>query len=829
MTTQGPLAAGTGADDSSVGTIAWSSPGNITSSNDTYASVTITASAISHYLKATNFGFTIPAGSTINGISVSIERKKSGTGTIKDSQLRIVKGGSIGATDRADTATAWPTSDTVATYGSGSDLWGETWTSTDINASTFGVALSATETDPTNPAAASVDFISITVTYTVTQDMGTATFQGVATMSGGAITQNPQRLGTATLQGVATMSATALTLSDIPTQPDYTKFDCYINQIGLQHYTGEGSRNATSTLPLDLTRQDVGNNPNEMPSALGRQFAQGDWSHGSGQGYFDKQTSDQAKFLYSEGFDISDIGLLKHLHQTLLNSMGALTAGSSGRSCQAGGNFFVADGTNVKVFNPITGAATTENPNLAEGNVTVEDLTTEGDQVYAALGVNGIHVRSAAGVWSHYSDAQAIRVAYVKDRLCAATARNFYEITASGAAPSPKLTLKTGWTFTDIGENGQYVYAPAILVSGSSGLSRIYHFGLDSSLNFVVQGSTPLPDNELCYSFRGYLGEVFLGCGRMNSSGGKDALLYKAVPSDTGFLPIELVMDSKGAGSRDLATRGMATYGRKILLGWTLGSSSPYGVREGLAIYDPALNSFSHHLSSSTSTSTPDPVLSVQVYGGRIVFVTIDGVYYEDITKYVSTATFISSISNFNNAGLKNWDQSDITTRALPSTSQVSMDYTTVHPDAATWSNAGIHSSGTKSTFSHPNVESATLAVRLVSSAATGQASAPEIQAFSVRTNPTAEPSYRLERTLHFTSRKAKSHRGQPYFENPRTARDTLRSLYLNSFAYHEADASYAVRLVEMQEVKRAKYKSTQGNPEDEEYIVQIALEGQET
>ena len=76
----GAISPGTTADDSAVGTIVWTNPNNSKVSDNVYAIVTNANCGIptSHYLKATNFGFSIPAGATINGIVVEIEKKHSG-------------------------------------------------------------------------------------------------------------------------------------------------------------------------------------------------------------------------------------------------------------------------------------------------------------------------------------------------------------------------------------------------------------------------------------------------------------------------------------------------------------------------------------------------------------------------------------------------------------------------------------------------------------------------------------------------------------------------------------------------------------------------------
>ncbi len=160
--TLGPNSPGTAADNGG-GLDAWTNTGNILTSDNTYAQVTVGFNGSwSDYLNATNFGFHVPAGATINGIKVEIER--SSANTIQDHSVKIIKGGTITGTEKADTGTNWPSSDAYATYGSASDLWGTTWTVNDINASTFGVALQAGELGGFNTA--KVDHIRISVTYT---------------------------------------------------------------------------------------------------------------------------------------------------------------------------------------------------------------------------------------------------------------------------------------------------------------------------------------------------------------------------------------------------------------------------------------------------------------------------------------------------------------------------------------------------------------------------------------------------------------------------------------------------------------------------------------
>ncbi|MBC7856903.1 MAG: hypothetical protein IAF94_26025 [Pirellulaceae bacterium] len=162
MATQGPNGPGTLANDASIGFSSWTNTGNAAASDNSYSTNNVGPTFQTNYLKATNFGFSIPAGATIDGIVVEIERKESGANIARDNRVRIVKGGTIGSTDKAS-GTEWPTSDAYATYGSSSDLWGATWTASDINASNFGVVLSVLGL---GTGTASVDHFRITVYYT---------------------------------------------------------------------------------------------------------------------------------------------------------------------------------------------------------------------------------------------------------------------------------------------------------------------------------------------------------------------------------------------------------------------------------------------------------------------------------------------------------------------------------------------------------------------------------------------------------------------------------------------------------------------------------------
>ncbi len=130
-------------------------------------------------LDLTGFGFTIPDAAVIQGITVEV--KMAATTSSEGVRVRLLKGGTavgntqdiFGLAGQVDCPTS-----AFRTVGSPTDLWGETWTASDINGANFGVRLS--KLGSTNTAY--VDAVRITIEY---QDVMTVTV-----ISGGALTAN---------------------------------------------------------------------------------------------------------------------------------------------------------------------------------------------------------------------------------------------------------------------------------------------------------------------------------------------------------------------------------------------------------------------------------------------------------------------------------------------------------------------------------------------------------------------------------------------------------------------------------------------------------------
>ena len=168
MASAGPNTGATAANDSSNGSaLNWSGSANAVSSNDARASITLSSGSvnISRYLKITNFGFAIPTGATIDGIVAEIEAQSStGTKGVWE-EVRLVKASTVTGSDLSS-AIDLPASDTFVSHGGATELWGETWSSTDINSSGFGVAISVTNASASSQNAL-IDSARITVYYTL--------------------------------------------------------------------------------------------------------------------------------------------------------------------------------------------------------------------------------------------------------------------------------------------------------------------------------------------------------------------------------------------------------------------------------------------------------------------------------------------------------------------------------------------------------------------------------------------------------------------------------------------------------------------------------------
>lgn len=169
-------------------TASWTSMGNVTSSDGAYATTNANLASINDftdYLVLTNFSFNIPSTSIIKGITISISRKQSNSNKLIDDEVRLVVGGSAVGANRAG-STNWSTSLSTETYGSATDMWGQTLTHTTVNASNFGFQIAVfRNSNTTGPSQRpEIDFAQVTVSYNSTLPVDLISFTATALSNG---------------------------------------------------------------------------------------------------------------------------------------------------------------------------------------------------------------------------------------------------------------------------------------------------------------------------------------------------------------------------------------------------------------------------------------------------------------------------------------------------------------------------------------------------------------------------------------------------------------------------------------------------------------------
>jgi hypothetical protein len=148
--------------------LSWTTPENIVSSNNQYATFSIAKQANSFILSGYNFGFAIPANNIIQGITAKVEAKAAVADLLAMGYIRLgtYSGGIFTQKCYKDTTGGGTLTTSDVNYGAGSssDLWGETWTPDYVNSSTFACGISIYNSDSVTRVV-SIDYIEITLTY----------------------------------------------------------------------------------------------------------------------------------------------------------------------------------------------------------------------------------------------------------------------------------------------------------------------------------------------------------------------------------------------------------------------------------------------------------------------------------------------------------------------------------------------------------------------------------------------------------------------------------------------------------------------------------------
>lgn len=165
MASTGYAFAGTGANSASAGSNPWANATRVTADDDSYATSTDDNSgdAKSQMLRATNFGFAVPAGATVTSADVRIRRKMDVGGGMTSSNYQLInEDAAIGSAQVVNGA--WATTEEAAVV---SGSWNANLTPAIVNSATFGVQMQAVwDGAGMGTLSAHVDSVEINVNYT---------------------------------------------------------------------------------------------------------------------------------------------------------------------------------------------------------------------------------------------------------------------------------------------------------------------------------------------------------------------------------------------------------------------------------------------------------------------------------------------------------------------------------------------------------------------------------------------------------------------------------------------------------------------------------------
>lgn len=118
-------------------------------------------------LQVTGFGFNIPADATIINIKVQVKSKASVSNSIKDLNIQLANWDNVsGIPVNRASDTYWNTKFTVRTYVGSPTVWGML-AHHDFGLTSFGLRISCSNLNTSSSAIASIDFVKITIEYTV--------------------------------------------------------------------------------------------------------------------------------------------------------------------------------------------------------------------------------------------------------------------------------------------------------------------------------------------------------------------------------------------------------------------------------------------------------------------------------------------------------------------------------------------------------------------------------------------------------------------------------------------------------------------------------------
>ncbi len=310
---------------------------------------------------------------------------------------------------------------------------------------------------------------------------------------------------------------------------------------------------------------DQGTEPGEAsinPQGLWRRN-QTSWHVGAGQQYADDGYAEPFRFYTSKGINPWTKGQLTLLNDTRLPSSSSMT-GTNLPMIEVNGYLYVGDGQTLKYTqNPFAATPTWTSVTTGAPTAAINDITTDGQQIYVAYYNSGIYMTTPGGasVAVHYATSGT----YNYTRL--GFAKGFVLGFHSNAGDSHIHTVPYS-TSTSHGSTAGTLRDPNFVCAGfAGGQSQVYIAGRSTDNGVVyrmgIQSTgaldvpivaLELPIGEYPTAIHGYLGAILLGTNK--------GVRYCTTDSNGNLIAGPAISSSK-------SVKGFASEDRFVWFGWS--------------------------------------------------------------------------------------------------------------------------------------------------------------------------------------------------------------------------------------------------------------------
>ena len=385
--------------------------------------------------------------------------------------------------------------------------------------------------------------------------------------------------------------------------------------------------------------QDNSTAPGEAainPQGLWRR-GQNSWHFGAGQQYADVAASQDFRFYKSKGINPWDKGELKLLNATVLRTQSTFS-GTNLKLLEVNGYVYVADGQTLKyTTNPFAATPTWTSVTTGAPTATINDIATDGKQIYVAYASTGVHMTTIGGstLTDHYATSGGTfnytALGFAKGFILGFhpdTSNSHIHIipyAASTSHGSATATLRDP-NFVCAGFAGGQNH---IYVAGrSSDTGLVYRLGIkDNGTVDVAIVALELPVGEYPTSIYGYLGGILIGTNK--------GVRY-ATADNNGNLIAGALIPTTG----DI--NGFTAEDRFVWFGWSNYDGTSGLGRLDLSVFTaPNTPAFATDLMYG-STNAVKSVVSLN--GKRVFSISGVGVIVEDTANLVTSGEFETGI-----------------------------------------------------------------------------------------------------------------------------------------------------------------------------------------